>query len=259
MVVARVFIVLLGLVLPGVSGAVDLNLSADTSTQYDNNVFRSENNEENDVSFRFGPTVRVSDEESKFSYSLQYNPVYEVFIDHSDLNDLSHFASGNLSYAFSDRTSLAIAESFSATQSVNTGAFNDTNTDGNDNLLNPDAESARDDIYQNSVSLSLRHNFSPRMIGQLVFANDYYDSANSGASRGLSYQGTSSLTYALNARNRVGGGGGVTYQTFEETLGNPGSDTLTYQIFGSWVRTFGESTELSIRAGPAFLKVCYSP
>ena len=142
-----------------------------------------------------------------------------------------------------------LTEAFSFAQSVNRGAFNNDEETGK----NPDNEIGRDDIYQNSAGVSLRHNFSPRTVGQLVFSNDYFDSDRKDTSRSISYGGIGSLTYALNARNRIGGGGGVNYQDYKGTRRNPGSETWTYRIFGSWVRTFGEDTELSIRLGPAFI------
>ena len=48
--------------------AAELDLSMTGSAGYDSNVFRTNNNEKDDASFRFGPTIRVRNADKTLSH-----------------------------------------------------------------------------------------------------------------------------------------------------------------------------------------------
>jgi hypothetical protein len=61
------------------------------------------------------------------------------------------------------------------------------------------------------------------------------------------------LSYSHDASNIFGGGVGGVVQMFDEVDTLPASTTYIARIFGSYTRHFGESTTLSVSAGPAFI------
>jgi len=255
MLVRHVVTLLVGIAVPVAAQAVEANLALNGSGQYDTNVARDDNgDEQGDFSFRVGPSIRVHDELRKFDYNLAYNPVYQKFVEQDQLDKLSHFASGFATYRFGDRTSVSLTEQFSLTQRVSGGSqVQEQGPDGEILGEPPTTETQGGDIYRNLITFSGRHSFSPRTVGQFTANHTWFDSDNSNTVGSQSLSGLGSLTYALTARDRVGLGGGVNYQKFDAITGQPASDSLTYRVFVSWLHTFGENTEFSIRAGPALI------
>lgn len=251
---ARAWLLLAALLLPFSASAVELNLSLDASGQYDTNVTREDNKGDKDFSFRLGPAMRAHDQLSSVAYRVEYRPIYEVFVKDTSLNELSHLASGELLWNLGDRTSLLLRESFSLTQQVNAGRLVPEEDLAGDPILEPpDSEVERSDIYRNNATALLRHNFTSRMTGQLNVSHAWFDSDQSDSIASQSLGGTGSLTYAVGARDRVGLGGGVSWQHYENNTYQPGSDTFTYRGFLSWIHQFGENTELNISGGPAYV------
>jgi hypothetical protein len=62
-----------------------------------------------------------------------------------------------------------------------------------------------------------------------------------------------SFSYAINAANRVGVGGGGVYQRYDGVEFRPPNESYVFRAYGSYVRNFGERTTLSIRVGPAVI------
>lgn len=247
---ARVLLMLMGIWMPLPALATDVHLSLNGSTQYDSNTDRNDSGGVGDFSFRVGPIIQVSDDIQRFSYQLRYSPIYQKFIEQDDFDKLSHFAGARLNYQIGNKTHLALTEHFSLTQSINQQSLG---VQPEDVEGSPRTETRRGDVLSNIARFEMRHSFTPRISGQFTATHQFFDSDNENTSKNTSLGGLASLTYAAGARDRVGLGGGVTFQQFEETRGQPASDTYTYRVFASWLHNFGESTELSIRAGPALI------
>ncbi len=246
---ARVVLILAGITLSLPALAVDVDLAVNTSSEYDTNVSRSDGNKEGDFSFRVGPTIQVHDEIRKLHYQVRYSPIYQKFVREDKFDKLSHFAGGTLDYRVGDKTSISLTENFRFTQSINQ---EDPGTVGTD-IESPRTETRRGDIYSNIARLEARHSFTPRVSGQSILTYEYFDSSNDNTAKNTSLAGLTSLSYAVGARDRIGGGGGVTRQQFDRVRGQPASETLTYRIFASWLHNFGQNTELSLRGGPALI------
>jgi hypothetical protein len=256
-----VVLVLMGISLSLPAMAVDVDLAVNTSSQYDTNVTRSDGGKEGDFSFRIGPTIVVRDDIQKLRYRVRYSPVYQKFVEQDEFDKLSHFASGDLDYVVGDKTSLSLSERFSFTQSINQQAL------GSDQagVGSPQTETRRGDITVNVLTLEARHSFTPRLSGQSTFTHQYFDSENEDTAQNTSFAGSTGLTYAIAARDRVGGGGGVTHQQFDKVsgkltptgmlsrVGQTASESITYRIFASWSHNFSENNEFSIRGGPALI------
>jgi hypothetical protein len=225
-----------------------------TTAGYDDNVFRTDNDKKDDATFRFGPTIRVRDETSKMSYNVSYNPVYEKFVDWTDADDFSHFAHGGIDYQLSDRTRLNLSDNFRFAQSLNRGPLvaNEDAT-GNDIDFVPETDIQRDDIYRNTVSASVFHNFSSHTEGEFVVSHDFFDSDRNNTSKNNTVTGFANVMHSLTARDQVGLGGGTTWQRFDSVRGQPQTDTFIFRLTGSWIHNFGQDTELIVRGGPAVI------
>ncbi len=230
--------------------AVDVDLSVNASGQYDTNVVRTDSGEKGDFSFRIGPRIALRDQIGKFQYNVHYVPNYQKFVQQDEFDKLSHFAGAVLDYQLGNKTSFTFTERFQLTQSVNQQSLG---SDGDSTNVEVEPETQRGDVYINNANFVARHIFTPRTSGQFSLTHEYFDSDNTNSSRNTSLAGLTSLSYAVGARDRVGLGGGVTWQQFEGTRGQPASDTYTYRLFVSWLHNFGENTVFSIRGGPALI------
>jgi hypothetical protein len=225
---ARVVLVLIAIALPLPALAVDVDLA---------------------FSFRIGPTIQLHDRIKKFNYQIRYSPIYQKFVEETEFDKLSHFLAASSDYQIGDRTSLSVTERFAFTQSVNQQGPG-TSVGG---IGSPRTETQRGDITSNTATLEVRHSFTPRISGQSTLTHQFFDSDVNSTPKNTSLGGVSSLSYAVSARDRVGFGGGVTWQQFNKVRGQPASVTYTYRIFASWLHNFGENTELSLRGGPALI------
>ncbi|MBW2694456.1 MAG: hypothetical protein JRE57_17815, partial [Deltaproteobacteria bacterium] len=238
----------------GVASAVDIDLSMTTTSGYDNNVFRTEKDKKDDATFRFGPSVRFRDETSKLNYRVSYNPVYEKFASWTDADAWSHFANGALDYQISDRTLVSLSENFRFAQSLNRGPLiTQSDAAGNDLDFAPDSEVQRDDIYLNTASAAVFHNFTAHTKGEFTVSHNFFDSERKNTSKNNSVSGFANVMHALTARDQLGLGGGTTWQRFEGVRGQPQTDTFIFRLTGSWIHNFGQDTKLTVRAEPAVI------
>ncbi|HXV35668.1 MAG TPA: hypothetical protein VEC18_00875 [Myxococcota bacterium] len=234
--------------------AVDVDLSMTTTAGYDDNVFRTSSHEDDDATFRFGPTIRFRDLTDTLTYNVSYNPVYEVFATYDEANDLSHFAHGALQYQLSDLTTFHFSEDFRLVQSLNQGPLV-ANEDavGNDINFVPETEVRREDVYRNTAMAWMVHNFSASTQGEFTISHDYFNSDVSNTSTNNSVTGYANLMHALSASDRIGLGGGTTWQRFDSVQGQPQTDSFIFRLMASWIHNFGQDTELTVRAGPAVI------
>jgi len=238
----------------GVAGAVDVDLSMTTTSGYDNNIFRTDKDKKDDAVFRFGPTVRVRDETSKLHYNIAYNPVYEKFVTWTEADDWSHFARGGLDYQISDRTSMSFSEYFRYTQSLNRGPLvPNEDASGNNIEAVPETDVERDNIYRNTASASVFHNFTPNTKGEFTVSHDFFDSDRKNTSKNNTISGFANVMHALTARDQLGIGVGTTWQRFDRVRGQPETDNYIFRLTASWIHNFGQDTELTLRAGPAVI------
>ena len=238
------------MLLPMAAGAVDLNLSAEGVTGFDSNVFRAKGDELDDLVFRVTPTVKLSSQDSKMGWSLRYRPTYEIFVQHTDANSLTHDLRGRFDYALGDKTSISLFEHYRRLD-----VLNDPLDDGVDDESNvvPDDDVRREAVDINDGSFSLSHIFSPKWSGQTNASYRLFYTDRKNANNSKSFTGSQTFQHALNAANDVGFGASVTAQMYDGFEFQPASNTFFYNLFGTWVRRFGESTTLSLRAGPALI------
>jgi len=257
----RAIFVTLWLVCAGVPAfAADLELSAGGEVEYDNNVFRSDTDKENDILFRLRPGVRVfEDRGDDLNFSLGYELPVEFSVDNTEeLDDVDHSLGGQFGYHANDRVEIFGNDQFGYLRSTLRGSGVDTDA-LSDTQNFPAFTDERDQVKINDAALGTSYRFSPRLVGRLVGSTDFFDSTRSDRARVYSVGGMADASYTLTAKHQLGVGGGYTFQDFddrEDTSGSeiPGSQTNSYRLFGTWRWLIDQTLSLEVQVGPAYLE-----
>jgi hypothetical protein len=235
--------------------AADLEFSAGGEAEYDDNVFRSETDKEDDVLFRLRPGVRVyEDHGDDLNFSAGYEAPVEFSIENSsELNDVDHVANGIFRYHANDRFEFFGSEQFGYLRST----LRQPNVNAQAEALDPgtlEFNDQRDRVKTNDAALGMNYNFSPRTVGRLMANSDFFDSSRSDRARVWSVSGSADALYKLTLKHQVGGGAGYSFQEFDNRQDITGSQTNTYRVFGSWRWAISETLALDLTAGPAYLE-----
>jgi hypothetical protein len=163
----RCSIIVALLLLPLASSSEELILGVHALSAYDSNIFGTEDDKEDDVSFRIEPDALLEDHEGGFQWDFRYRPSYEQFVDFSDKSGWTHLANGGLSWQVDPKTRVELLDRFGRFQSVS--RFNELVTTGEADLVGDATEFGfrSDDNTRNTVDASLTHNLTPRQM--LIF------------------------------------------------------------------------------------------
>jgi hypothetical protein len=236
---------------PGALRAAELTFAVDGAAEYDNNVFRSSRDEDDDFLFRLMPSVRLSDDRSSdLRYSLTYRLPVEFAVEHSELNDVDQWLGATGLYHVNDRLSVFGSNDFRYLRSELLTNLEETRG-GFDSLL---VNEQRDRILLNSAGAGASYQFTPRLAGQTRFEHEYYNPSRDDRATTNAFIGTGRMDYALTPQHKVGGGTRVQWQTFDDTQDIVGSNAQSYSIFGSWEWTVSERIGLSVAVGPALIR-----
>jgi len=258
-VIAIAPLVLLVTAAPRSVGAEELQLGWATSFEYDDNIFSTDEDaetqdEEEDVVFRTGPLVELRREQGDFTYRAEYALRWESFIDETGLDAFDHNADVRGTWRLGPRTRIEFEERFLITRSLNRSFGFGDQAIVDDSLLedDPDFEADRQRLKRNTANLSLIHQITPRLEGRLSLTHTLFRSNEDTTLDVDTISGLGTLSYALNARNRVGFGIGATQQSFEGAGGTE-SDTRFFRLFGTWSHVFDPTMTLSLQAGPTLV------
>ena len=97
---------------PVTAGAVDVNTGAEVDLVFDSNVFRTSDNQKEDGSFRFTPSLGIVSNDTPVGVDIMYRPTYEAFFTYTDANDFSHDLQTTLDYEASEQTELTLSNRF---------------------------------------------------------------------------------------------------------------------------------------------------
>ena len=250
----RAIVVVTALLLPTIGSGADFELSLGAAAEYDSNAFRisddSDRSKKDDVIFRIVPKATLVSDKGSFTYRLRYSVPFSQGVDsRRDISDFDQIGVVDVGYRlndatqFSARNALRYSRSHSRAQEQETAAGD----------FVPDVNNERSRILRNSAEIGVTHTFAPRLAGSLRVSHALFDTEQDNRADNWTISGTGSLRYQLEQKHSVGGGASITYQTFDDLPGLPGSDTIFYNIFLSWVYLFDETTTISINAGPVII------
>jgi hypothetical protein len=248
-------LVVLAVVGARTSEAGELNLSVQSKVGYDSNVFNGNPDDVETAVIMFQPEGSVSDTLERGSYLVSYSPSYFINTSKNARNTWNHRVQVGGTYYFSPRTSLSLTDNFLFLEKM---VYSPSDPDDDANIDDSNRQTTT-----NAVDLSFNHLLTRRLS---LFSNGRYkiyrydrkrseDSDNFGGSAGLRYM--------LNQQLSVGGGGQVSYWSFDSREpqssvvcggeSGPGSRTLSYSGFASANYQYDETTSFQMRAGPAWI------
>ena len=235
--------------------AANLEFSAGGEAEYDDNVFRSVEDKQDDVLFRLRPGVRVyEDHGDDLNFSAGYQAPVEFSVHNShELDDVDHVGDGNFSYHPNQRFDVFGLENYGYLRS--TLRQPDVNTQAQ--ALNPgtlEFTDQRDRVKTNDATLGMNYHFSPRTVGRVIAGSEFFDSSRQDRARVWSVSGSADAQYKLTLKHQLGAGAGYSYQDFGDRLDIPGSQTQTYRVFGSWRWAISQTLTFDLTSGPAYLE-----
>jgi predicted porin len=238
----------LALLWPGLVGAADLTISGTAESEYDDNVFRNARDEEDDVLFRFVPSVRLHEDRGQdFLYSLEYRVPLEFAVDNGEeLDDIDHLAAGRVTYHVSDRTDLFARNRFGYLRGQQRDV---TVTDVSGTRVNTE----RDRVTRNDAEVGVEHRFSPRLLGSAAISHQLFEIDRDDRADNWLLDASADLLYALTPKHQLGGGVRYLRQEFDETQNTVASELNTVNVFAQWQWQIDETLDLSVSAGPSWI------
>jgi hypothetical protein len=234
------------------AAAEEFQVGARVSTEYDSNLFNSEENEVDDTAVRVTPIIGLRRTQGRFVYDLRYQPRFETWLDGSTDDDWDQNVFGRASWQMSPRTTLRATERFLITKSQNRAGFI-TDPGQPDASPTTGVEVARQELTRNLLGLGADHVFTPRLTGNLDFGYDIFRTDRDDRFDSDTLRGSAQASYMLSARNRVGGGLRITWTDVKDTDTQNGSKTFYYTLFASWVYQFDPTMTLDARVGPTLV------
>jgi hypothetical protein len=236
----------------GIAEAGDLKLGAETKVGYDSNVFSRDDDVVDSAVFRLSAWGSVEDELEKGTYKLRYQPTFFINESSRAKNTWNHRASAEGVYHFSPRTSVRLVDEFAFLERV-VFAPGDPAPDANINDSNRRTT-------RNSLSLHFNHMLTRRTS---LFTSANYTIFRFNRSRDEdndAVSGDAGLNYALTKTITLGGGGQLSYRSFDAEKNRsafcfgedgPGSRTVSYSGFGFGSYQYDENMSVNLRIGPA--------
>jgi hypothetical protein len=237
------------------AGAQTVDLSLESDTAYDSNVFNTEDEQASGV-FRFNAPVAVYDELERASYRVSYEPSFLVYSRDGGDSAWNHRGYGEGTYNLTQRTEVTLTDSFTHSQRIRQ-AEGGAPTDPNVN------QQGDRTLTRNTVSLAIQHLLSQRLSTNLAGEYTIYEYSD-GRQEDSSYIGGSGgVNYLLTERTSIGGGAAMALRSFDpspkiplaspfcpgESL--PGTRSVSTQAYASIAHRFSETTRISVRGGPA--------
>lgn len=232
------------------SRAYEARVGISSGSRYDSNLFRTDRNKQDDVSFTVSPSVLIDHEQSRLDFELGYNPRYADFIKFDERDRWNHSLSGRANYQLGPATRLSLVDNFSFTENTPRRRIFD-----NSNEV-PEVSTSRNRTLRNVLNMSLSHAFTPRWSSSA--SAGYSVTEIEGGSRNrsdfASLSSNVSTQYRITARNRVGFGGSYSWFRFDD----PNNDdflvsagrTQSVHIFASWSLNLSPTLSFSVQGGP---------
>jgi len=248
----KLTVAILGAAWPLSAAALELDLGMGTELVYDSNVFRTDQGNDGDGSLRLSPTIGLVQTFENAEFDIYYKPTYEAFMTETSASGFTHYLSNSIDYRVSPKTTVEATNVFQVQDVLNYG---DANTVDDDTTPIPSSDIERESFIMNDTAFTLSRAINARWnastdIGFSLF--DPGDRDNTVASNTLSL--FQNFNYRMNASNLFGLGGGAVIQMYEGINSLPGNDTYIYRLYGTYERSFGESTVLTVQLGPAFIQ-----
>ncbi|MCZ6782731.1 MAG: hypothetical protein O7G30_05415, partial [Proteobacteria bacterium] len=139
-------------------------MSLGGGVQYISNVFRNQENIQEDFKFGVAPSLSISNTRRRLNWNFKYEPRYTSFVEFDQRNEWTHAISLRGDYSFSPRTRLAVFDSFHLQSFDSARSFNEANPD-----VTPDDQQDQRKTLRNRLLVSLSHQIGRRLSSSASF------------------------------------------------------------------------------------------
>jgi hypothetical protein len=239
----------------GRAGAAEVEFSVAGDAVYEDNVFGTPEEKNDDVVLRFRPGVQAQEREGVVSWRFGYQPSFRYYTQLSEVTGWTHDVFGQLEWRIAPTLSLRVSERFSRVDSLN--RFRD---DLADEGVPPGEVADVPDFEFRSRSAKLN-----RFSGALTWAISPTQNLTASAGWNLDefeelrgdnelIRGALQYVQTVTARNSFGGGIAVSQNEVESIVGGPASTSRFYNVFGTWIHVLEPTTTFSISIGPTWIE-----
>lgn len=251
-VAISLWLLLLGVGLAGPAAAVELVLGATGEAAWDSNVFATDRDEESDFSLRPGPDVFLRRRQGDLTFDLAYRARYQAYLQNDELNGFDHFLNGNGAWLLNGRTQVSANVDLSRVRSTS-ARFQTTGPDPGsaDERIVADNEN----VVRFAGGISVAHPISPLWSIEAGADAFIYDYENNESPDSSFFQGDTRVSRVLSERARVGFGGSVLRQQFDQQSGtgsNADNGSTVYSGFGYASYEVTPTASLSVQFGPSY-------
>jgi hypothetical protein len=252
--IALVFV--LAVFAAGTARAAELVPAISSEIGYDSNNEGRTSNEDGSARVRTTPEISLRETVGRLAFDANLRVAYDNALDFTDADDyFDQFANLGVVWTISSRTELSLSNQFARienidrTVAVDSFALEEV----------PDNEDRRTRNIRNRSVLSLSHRLTSRWTA--FFSGDYllrtFRTENRPDRTALS--GTTSLSYALNARTSVNFGARAIYDSYEQSTRRRGSRARYYQAFTGLQYLIAPDLRMSVQGGPVWVDQTTNP
>lgn len=241
--------------LPATLGAEELQYGVRAGVAWSSNVYGVSEDEQvaggeedpvSDFSTRLTPYFMVNDPDGDLTWTLNYQPTYEGYLNESDLDGFDHDVAGSATWRFADRWTLTLREGYAIYQ--NSIRFNETVGPGEEASLG----FRNQEIRANRTGATLRHALSPRDSFGLSVGYNAFQYPDGGGNDRAVPSASFDYQHTLSERTSLGTRLSWTQQTYDRGAGSD-DQTQFYNLAATFTHRFSPTFRLEGSAGPTFV------
>ncbi len=215
--------------------------------RYDDNLFRSFVNPTSDTLLYARPSFTLRKRTGPFLYDLEYRPVYEGYVTHSDFNNWAHRLNVNLNYHATTATEFFLRNRTFQGDTVD-GDITDPEGGGD---INRGLRQAR---VENRFTVGVNQRFAQGLSLSGTVSYFFVDYTEGNSRNASTISANMRLSRALSPRTQVGLSCAVSQQDFEEFRGVPETWSRYYNLGLFLSHTFAPGLTFSMDVGPAYIE-----
>ncbi|MCP5056926.1 MAG: hypothetical protein GY937_09415 [bacterium] len=240
--------------MPGPVLAGEATFGIDSFLVRDNNVFRVNKDavagQEGDWSVRVTPRVRVEEPRGDLTWSFEYAPAYEYFLENNSLRGWDHDLQSEVTWQATKRTGVTFSNHFRRYGLES--RFNDTTDVAAGDDPTGSTTQNRERLRRNQVNLSLFHNLTRRNRLTLNAGYQTFDRSEENASDQVTYSASIQHFYTWRPSTSIGPSFSWTRQVQKPAFSNR-TETDFLNLSLRVLHRFDPTLVLDVSVGPAMV------
>ncbi len=231
--------------------AEELELSVKGETIYDDNLFGTSANEQDDLSFRLSPRAQVRDREGGLTWNVYYEPSFEYYLDQSSLRGFDHDVGGQVNWRVDAKTRVFASDRFR--RFANRRRFNDSSdVTAGESSFGGEEVTERDRFINNVGQLGVVRNLTARDQVTVSGFHSFFDFSRPDRSDRDFYGAEGRYFHSLSPRTDVGAKLRWSRQVFKPQDAMR-TDTDYVNLGGTFVYRWDPTLTFNVEAGPTLV------